>query len=232
MSVGPTVPRAARAADAWRRAVRALGVACALASTVALNACHGGTAPSAPPAPEPARDTLDGDVYARRRAIEALVARGSDALPEVERALDHPSPEVRAAAVVVLTRITPPSLPLLGRAVRDRATVVRDPATRALLEIGAPALPQFEEALGSSDHYVRENAVAALGSLGAGAVPILQRALADPDRRVRRGAIESLAAIGPEAAPVLRAFDPANDDALRADLERALERLQAQDPSA
>jgi HEAT repeat protein len=228
MPVVATDPRAVCGSGARRHAARALGLAYAVAIALLASACHEAVTSHEP---DPAL-ALEGDVYARRRAVDELVARGPAALPVVARALDDPSPDVRVAAVQVLVRLTPPALPLLGRALRDRAAVVREPATIALLAAGAAALPQFEEALASPDHYVRENAVGAVAVLGAGALPVLQRALGDPDRRVRRRAVQSLAALGPDALPALRALDTSGDAGLREDVERVLQQLESADARA
>src|SRR4051794_9595830 len=61
------------------------------------NADHG------PPLERALHALEDGDVYARRRAAEDLAKAGAAALPALDRALAHPSVDVRAAAAHALT---------------------------------------------------------------------------------------------------------------------------------
>ena len=223
---GPDLRRRGRARVCGVRlcGVRACG---ALLLLVLAAACKPAVEQAVPaPGDDLEHALLAGDVYQRRRAVDELAQRGAAALPVLAKALDEPSPDVRAAATQALVRMGPTALPLLGRAAADRKTVVRDPATRALVAMGTPAVPAFQEALASPDHYVRENAASALGALGPEAIPALRQATTDQDRRVKRAAIEALGQVGPDAIPTLRGLDLGGDSGLEADVERILERLQ------
>lgn len=201
--------------------------ACGVLLVVLLAACRPAVEPAADETRNVEHALLTGDVYARRRAVDALVQLGPGALPVLEKALDDRSPDVRAAATQALVRLGSSALPLLGRAVADRKTVVREQATQALILLGAPAVPALQGALASPDHYVRENAASSLGALGPDAIPALQQAIADQDRRVKRAAIAALGQVGPEAIPTLRALDVSGDEGLAHDVERILDRLQS-----
>lgn len=170
---------------------------------------------------------VTGDVYERGRAAQELVELGPDALPALDRALDHPSTDVRESAVRALATMGGPgAVPLLGKALADDRSVVREPAAAALATYGAQALTAFDAALRSPNHYVREDAVDALGGYGPEALPLLRTALGDHDVRVRRRAVEALGRIGPDAMPLLREVEEGEDPVLRSEAERVLDRMR------
>ncbi|MBP7147100.1 MAG: HEAT repeat domain-containing protein [Acidobacteria bacterium] len=112
----------------------------------------------------------------------------------VERLLDDPEPEVRAAAADSAARLRQPDaiagvVPLLG----ERRT--RAAAQRALVLGGPQAVPPLTVALASSAiaPAIRVHAAAMLGVLGTpAAIAALTAALDDPDPEVREACLSAL----------------------------------------
>lgn len=153
-----------------------------------------------------ARSLLDDDVAAvRATALGALCRMGAATVPDLERGLRDPSPEVRRRAVILAVPFaTPPLTPLVG----DPDPAVAEQAAFALGERN-PTEPGSAAALAvlATDHpdpLVREAAVAALGSLGDPVgLPAVLAATSDKPA-VRRRAVLALAAFdGPQVDEAL-----------------------------
>jgi HEAT repeat protein len=75
----------------------------------------------------------------RKRAAEALLSFGPQAVPDFAAALSSPDHNVREATVRALARAGPDAIPLLQRASEDADIRVRRSAVAALAQVGGPA---------------------------------------------------------------------------------------------
>jgi HEAT repeat protein len=154
----------------------------------------------------------DGDVRARRAAIDVLEMFGTAAAPAAQAlvgALADPDHFVRWAAARTLGKIGPAeadaAVPALVRLLDDADLDVRLAATTALERYGrtaGAAAPALTKCAAAGDVELRVAAMRALQAIGEeaqAAVGVLAAALADPDSRVRRAAAETLGRIGPAA---------------------------------
>jgi len=109
----------------------------------------------------------------RRTFVWVFRRLGESALPDYISALDHPSPEVRCAAIA---------------GIGD------------LKEAGLPAAPVIAAMLGHADKRVRDAASWALISMGTAVIPLLQGIRATGPGRARPAALYCLAEVGGENA--------------------------------
>jgi HEAT repeat protein len=145
----------------------------------------------------------------RTNAIEAIASLGESVVPRAIRALQ--SPELRDAAIRVITRIGPKASNAVQPLVEAAGSADADTRTHiqlALAAIGpnaAPATDMLVKSIGSDDAGERESALLALRKIGPGASnairPLLQRMRAD-DSFDALAAAWALARIAPENAQV------------------------------
>jgi HEAT repeat protein len=166
--------------------------------------------------------------HIRLAAIGPLANIGSDALPELDKALKDNDERVRLGAVKALARIAEvegasASVPRLLTALGDKSNEIKSVALEVLLDLKSKfqnAAP-FIALLKSANAKVRWQAVEALGRLDTddpAVVPALIEALGDVDATVRSNAVRSLGAAGSRARPavprlinVFRTFDPESE---------------------
>lgn len=135
-------------------------------------------------------------------AVEAVTSLGTDTAPQVQAALDHPSPDVRWAAAMVIAQI-----PLLAAAGALRETVTRETDPRLVsvmvLALGVVGGPRDTALLGSlleeaQDAQIRRAAIGALAEVGgSGALVWLEPMLSSSDVRVAESAATTLVSLGP-----------------------------------
>jgi putative membrane-bound dehydrogenase-like protein len=114
-------------------------------------------------------------VNVRAQGFVALVARGADALPAVERLLGDENPYVRARAIWVLARLGPPGIARVETLLGDADAMTRIAAYRALRQQGR-ALARAPELLDDSSHAVlREVALSLRDAPVETALPLLLR---------------------------------------------------------
>jgi putative membrane-bound dehydrogenase-like protein len=137
---------------------------------------------------EPARLFHDPRPAVRRRAVEAMAARGPRAVPSVREILEQsPSVEARRNAVWTATRIDHNDAHAAVRqALRDADETVRQTALHSVsLWRDHDALPLLLHLLAAPSWHNRRAAAEALGRIGdKAAVPALLNALATPADRV------------------------------------------------
>ena len=185
----------------------------------------------------------------REEAIRALGHMGpaaKAAVPALKAIADVPGDRrvLAAAALVPITGESKPYADVVLQALRDASPANRLNRAAAMdsLELLGPAakeaVPDLTDALRdknllsrSDGTTVRQKAARALGALGPAAkpaVPKLADLLKEKDENLKRTVIEALARIGPAAefaAPRLREV-ARNDETLRDDAERALEKIE------
>jgi HEAT repeat protein len=125
--------------------------------------------------PSPEIEPTADEAVTRIQALEALIQRGRDGVPELMSGLSDPDPKVRRGALVALGRIGPEA---------------------------EEALPLVQDALNDPDETVRSSAVTAFGRItpeAGAAVPVIARLLADPTAQVRDAAIATLIQAGAAA---------------------------------
>src|SRR5450759_2443423 len=139
------------------------------------------------------------DAGPRLTALAELIPPEVDATPfaaDVGGCVEHPSEQVRNAAIVVLGRIGEPAVPHLMRAMAEtQPAIVRTFAAQALAGIGPPALPALRElcrAMTSPDDTLRLMASLALSKTGPPAVPFARRMLGFSDPLVVTAAVDAL----------------------------------------
>ena len=141
----------------------------------------------------------------RAHALLALAHTGAelpaDAPPKLAGMLEHPDPEIRAAAartIGLLHEDLQSLAPDLTMALGDADARVREQAARSLGMIGesaAPALAALTARFDDPEAKVRIQAVWAVGQMGQAAVraaPELVAALEDSDEEVQRQAYQAL----------------------------------------
>src|SRR5262245_40278821 len=106
----------------------------------------------------------DPDGYVRERVMEELAAEGDAAVPMLLKLLEHPTPNVRGSAALVLGRIgSVDAVPPLARAAQDLAPGDdRTFCVRALADLARPSLAGeawltelFSRLAREPDHFVR-----------------------------------------------------------------------------
>jgi HEAT repeat protein len=184
--------------DVRQVAARALGRLGAPAAVPSLLRALAGERPRVPPAV----------------VGQALLRIGTDGVPDLLTAVDHPVAVVRATVVVVLGRLgaTASGTALRERLRADDLTDVRCLAATALGALGLPAaIPDLVTATGAgSPPALRVAASRALGDLGATrTVPVLDALLHDDDARVATEAATALLSLGVSRPDLLRRSAPA-----------------------
>jgi HEAT repeat protein len=163
-------------------------------------------------------------------AIQSLERMdASIALPLLQEALSDQDSDVRAQALLSLTKFRSPDLkPLIKKFLRDSSPKVRIAALRGIF--------QFEEGvdlnillqlLSEESLWVRRKMATLLGwSQTEGVLPILAELSKDPEAKVRKAALSSLVSLYPEESEdrLLKAMaDP--DPGLRKWARRTLEKI-------
>jgi HEAT repeat protein len=194
----------------------------------------------------PVHEWKEGIKRLEQIAPEAVLAACMDALSQG-------SPQLRLAALEVLTGMGPPSAivgPAIAGALRDNDRGVRKSAVRGLAiclkykdtEVRArsaallrragadarDALPALIEALADQDIIVRGQAAFALAGIGAPAVPQLVETLKSQNIDARRLAVIALGKIGPDAdvaRPALTSLLQDADAELRMSSAEALKKI-------
>jgi HEAT repeat protein len=132
----------------------------------------------------------------------ALVALGPAAVPELRTIAEHPDPQLRATAIVLLGLIGDSAdEPLAIRSLDNPSAEVRAAAADTLARIGGPpAEDALRSALDDRIPFVRASAANALGMIGSrAALPrLLEIARTDRFQPARAGA-EAVARISPMA---------------------------------
>jgi succinate dehydrogenase/fumarate reductase flavoprotein subunit/HEAT repeat protein len=153
------------------------------------------------------------------RIIELLeLAETSPALTQIEPYLADDDPQVRRAAIAVLTEVVPPGTgPALARAAQDPRGTVRHAAAIALQEL-AEVLPptrdlqdRLYEALAHHDAVVRAAILDVLRQLNLASTAAVKPALTDPDHRVRLQALRALVSLNQPALIATAATDPSRE---------------------
>ncbi len=146
----------------------------------------------------------------RQASVEGLGvlgAKADDLLPEVQKLVDDPSPQVRSSAVRAISMIS--SVDDLRQVLGNPDKQTRSEAIQELASAryGAAALPALEVALNDSSAPNASAAATALGNLGRQALPALgslkRAALNSADPLTRMAAIHALKQIGPEGLPTI-----------------------------
>ncbi len=151
--------------------------------------------------------------YGYAACHEAIASVGKEAVPHLEKLLQHEDATTRAQAAHTLChfrkRDVAEAVPALLRALEDPDVQVRRWAAEALEKLAAeentrpaalivlptlskPALPILRPLLGDNSPEVRLAVVDRLGRASLDTLPLLLMALDDPDRKVRRRATEGL----------------------------------------
>ncbi len=157
--------------------------------------------------------------------------------PELANRLRDPSPEIRAAAILVLHQLGPRAQPFSSRLVdllTDPDSTVRERAAFALVEIAgidSSARDRLSSALNDDSPRVRVSVARALWSVDPSdqaTLPTFLAGLKDEEAFVRWNAAVGLADMGPAAAPALAALEKAlhdRDDGVQMHAARALGNL-------
>ncbi len=171
---------------------------------------------SRPPTRPPARPTPITAATRSPRIIELLeLAETSPALTQIDPYLADDDPQVRRAAIAVLTEVVPPGTgPALAQAALDPRGTVRHAAATALQEL-AEVLPptrdlqdRLYEALAHDDAVVRAAILDVLRQLNLASTAAVRPALTDPDHRVRLQALRALVNLNEPALIATAATDP------------------------
>ncbi len=150
------------------------------------------------------------------RIIELLeLAETSPALTQIDPYLADDDPQVRRAAIAVLTEVVPPGTgPALAQAALDPRGTVRHAAATALQELAEvlPASPDLRDhllvALAHDDAVVRAAILDVLRQLNLASTAAVKPVLTDPDHRVRLQALRALVSLNEPALIATAATDP------------------------
>ncbi|MEA3341498.1 MAG: HEAT repeat domain-containing protein [Chloroflexota bacterium] len=140
---------------------------------------------------------------AQQTLAEALAATSMPGVAYLfKQALQHPSAETRAAAVLGLARIaTESDLPILEAALEDEALIVREAAVRGLAHLRVDVATRWlEHVLLEGDDALRPLAAERLAQCGDQGRAILIEAAKSEDVIIRRGAVAGLAQIKAQEA--------------------------------
>jgi HEAT repeat protein len=130
----------------------------------------------------------------RKEAVQALAARGMEAIPALTRVLADPDWVVRYRAVEALGMIPDPAVdPLLLTALRDSRDHVRYMGAKMLgIRKVKESAVQLAERLTDENEFVRRAAAAALGAIGdRGVRKALEAALSKESSIRVRGELEA-----------------------------------------
>jgi len=136
---------------------------------------------------------------AQQALAEALAATDMPGVAYLFRqAMQHPSDQTRAAAVLGLARIaTESDLPALEAALEDEALLVREAAVRGLAYMSVDVATRWlERVLLEGDDALRPLAAEKLAQCGDQGKAILIEAVESEDVVIRRGAVFGLARMG------------------------------------
>jgi HEAT repeat protein len=184
------------------------------------------------------------DPAIRRLAAQTLAgmgARASDAAASLTKAIDDPSPDVRASALDALAAAGPPAdaAPKLRDAVAAPEPAVRAAAARAMGRLTAPGddvVGDLLKCLTDPVGDVRAEAAIAIGRLASDAarcVPALVVLLDDADLRARASAAQAIGAFGTaarDAASDLRRSLAHGDPWVRLGAAMSLARVEPRAP--
>ena len=143
-------------------------------------------------------DQTSDEAVTRIQALEALIARGRDSVPELMSALSDPDPKARHGALVALARIGPQveqALPFVQGALQDPDAIVRSSAVTALARINGnaeTAVPVIAPLLADPAPQVRDASFAALVQMGAAARDRALRMLRSESPAARTAALRFL----------------------------------------
>jgi len=158
-----------------------------------------------------------GDASPRLLELLAL-AEEEPELTALQPYLNDPAPDVRRAAVAVLTETLPPGTgPALATALRDPHGDVRSAAAASLRELveTLPAEPDLRHgltaALAEADPVVRAAALDVLRALRLGGAELFAAALTDPDIAVRIEAVRALVSVDAAQALTRAENDPSRE---------------------
>jgi succinate dehydrogenase/fumarate reductase flavoprotein subunit/HEAT repeat protein len=191
-----------------------------LADTVSGDTVLAGTAAaSAQPTAHPAASAARQPITAAARSpriIELLeLAETGPALTQIDPYLADDDPQVRRAAIAVLTEVAPPGAgPALAQAALDPRGTVRHAAVTALRELAEvlPPTPDLQDqllvALTHDDPVVRAATLDVLRQLNLADTTAVRPALTDPDHRVRLQALRALVNLNEPALIATAATDP------------------------
>ncbi len=135
---------------------------------------------------------------AQQTLAEALAATNMPGVAYLfKQALQHPSVETRAAAVLGLARIaTESDLPILEAALEDESLIVREAAVRGLAHLHVDVATRWlEHVLLEGDDALRPLAAETLAQCGDQGRAILIEAIKSEDVIIRRGVVAGLALI-------------------------------------
>ena len=153
------------------------------------------------------------DARRSQSLMDALVAMGDEAMPQIVEALRTPVAPTRAGAARTLGSLgkSPEGvIPAIEAALDDTDATVRASAAFALGRLGKDAegaIPRLVQSTRDADPAVRSAALEALTTLGfepGQHVGVLMVALADADVTVRRSAARGLLAVGSEARAAIQ----------------------------
>lgn len=191
--------------------------------------------PSAPAAADP--PTADAD-HAGARILELLALEEQEAAPELLRGyLTDAAPEVRKAAISVLTETAPPEAGrLLTVLLGDEDAAVRHAAAAGLTELVEVLIPdpQLREALTAAldvpDAHARATVVDVLRALRAGDRKLFADALGDSAAEVRVEAVRALVSLDDHETVAGAVADPDRD--VRIAVAKGLGAIGARDSAA
>jgi succinate dehydrogenase/fumarate reductase flavoprotein subunit/HEAT repeat protein len=171
--------------------------------------------PAAGPAVTPAREPVTAAARSPRIIALLELAETSPALTDIRPYLTDDDPQVRRAAIAVLTEVAPPGTgQALAQAALDPRGTVRHAAATALQELAEvlPPTPGLQQALQAplthDDPVVRAATLDVLRQLSLADPPAAKSALADPDHRVRLQALRALVNLNAPALIATAATDP------------------------
>lgn len=184
-----------------------------------------------------ARTLESGDPEARRMAAVALGKLGDKAkpvVPELQKRVLDPDPEVRLAVVEALAAIGADGRRGLSAALNDGDAKVREAAALGLASLGpnaAPTVANLIAALEDEESAVAEAARRALVAIGADAIEGLQRELVSGPATTRQHATVALSALGEPALPgLILALEANHPEARKAALAAIATILESTDP--
>ncbi len=135
---------------------------------------------------------------ARQALAEALAATGATGLTYFfTQAIQHPDPEIRAAAALGLTqRASESDLPAIETVIGDESAIVREAAVRGLAHLDSDAATHWlGQILMAADETLGPLAAEALAHRGGEGVAFLHEAINSENVMARRAAILGLAQV-------------------------------------
>lgn len=142
-------------------------------------------------------------------AVVGLATYGEDAVPTVQKLLEHPSPNARRLAAQAAEKIGPKAkhtIPVLVKNLGDSSRMVRQASQDALFAMGEASIPSLMQGLNHKDEEVRGWSARTLAKFGPQAEPATDKLidlLNDDNRQVRGYSANALSKIGKPAVPKL-----------------------------